>query len=132
MNTLSATVANIENSSHLCGLRVSFCGDIFELILVESLALSDGDTVTLAFKETEVILLKTPFSSCSANALIGTIISIESGNILTSVTLSYQATTIVSLITTNAYKRLELTIGDEIIWMVQPSEISLLRGYDGI
>lgn len=132
MNTLSATVANIENSSHLCGLRVSFCGDIFELILVESLALNDGDTVTLAFKETEVILLKTALSFCSANALIGTIISIESGNILTSVTLSYQATTIVSLITTHAYKRLELMIGDEVIWMVQPSEISLLRGHDGI
>lgn len=132
MNTLSACVTTIENSSHLCALNVSYGNDLFELILVESLALSDGDAVTLVFKETEVILQKTSTQVSSANTQKGTIASIESGIVLTSITLAYRDTTITSLITTNAYKRLELSIGDEVVWMVQPSEISLLRGSDGV
>lgn len=132
MNTLNACVTTIENSTHLCALNVSYGNDLFELILVESLALSDGDTVTLVFKETEVILQKISAQVSSANTQKGTIASIESGIVLTSVALAYRDTTITSLITTNAYKRLELSIGDEIIWMVQPSEISLLRSSDGV
>jgi len=132
MNTLSASVTTIENSSHLCALGVSYCNDLFEFILAETPELKNGDIVTLVFKETEVIVQKAFHSVCSANTQKGIIASIESGIVLTSVTLTYHETTIVSLITTNAYKRLELTIGDEVIWMVQPSEISLLRGYDGV
>lgn len=132
MNTLSASVITIDNSSHLCALGVSYGNDLFELILVETPSLDCGDTVTLVFKETEVILQKSAFQISSANTLNGIIKSIESGIVLTSVTLSYHETSIVALITTNAYKRLELSIGDEVIWMVQPSEISLLRGHDGV
>lgn len=132
MNTLSACVTTIENSSHLCALNVTYGNDLFELILVESLALSHGDTVTLVFKETEVILQQTSAQVSSANTQKGTIVSIESGIVLTSVVLAYRDTTITSLITTNAYKRLELSIGDEVMWMVQPSEISLLRSSDGV
>lgn len=132
MNTLSACVTTIDNSSHLCALSVSFYGDLFELILVETPSLQYGDEVKLVFKETEVILQKSTLQLSSANTQKGIIESIESGIVLTSVTLSYHETSIVSLITTNAYKRLELMIGDEIVWMVQPSEISLLRGHDGV
>ena len=88
--------------------------------------------MTLVFKETEVILEKSSGQASSANRQKGIIQSIEPGIVLTSVTLTYHDTTIVSLITTNAYKRLELSVGDEVIWMVQPSEISLLRGHDGV
>jgi molybdopterin-binding protein len=132
MNTLSATVTTIENSSHLCALSVSYGNDLFELILVETSSLQSGDNVTLVFKETEVILEKSSGQVSSANRQKGIIESIESGIVLTSVTLTYHDTSIVSLITTNAYKRLELSAGDEVVWMVQPSEISLLRGHDGV
>jgi len=132
MNTLSASVTSMDLSPHLCALHTIVGADIFELILVENPLYLVDDAVTLVFKETEVILLKPPISACSANVLTGTIKSIEDGIVLTSVTLTYHETTIVSLITTNAYKRLELTIGDEVSWMIQPSEISLLRGHDGV
>lgn len=132
MNTLNARVTTIENSSHLCALGVSYGNDLFELILVETSSLQSGNSVTLVFKETEVILEKSSGQASSANTQKGIIESIESGIVLTSVTLTYHDTTIVSLITTNAYKRLELSVGDEVIWMVQPSEISLLRGHDGV
>lgn len=132
MNTLSTCVTTIENSSHLCALGVSYGNNLFELILVETSSLQPGDTVTLVFKETEVILEKSSGQASSANTQKGIIESIESGIVLTSVTLVYHDTLIVSLITTNAYKRLELSVGDEVVWMVQPSEISLLRGHDGV
>jgi molybdopterin-binding protein len=132
MNTLCASVTTIENSSHLCALGVTVFSDSFELILVETPTLKNGDTVTIVFKETEVILQKSPLQVSSANTQRGIIETIESGIVLTSVTLTYHETVIVSLITTNAYKRLGLTIGDEVSWMIQPSEISLLRGHDGV
>lgn len=132
MNTLSASVSTIDNSSHLCVLGVTVFTDPFELILVETPSFSQGDNVTLVFKETEVILQKFPPQVCSANIQRGKIETIESGIVLTSISLTYHETAIVSLITTNAYKRLNLSVGDEVIWMVQPSEISLLRGHDGI
>lgn len=132
MNKLSASVTSMDLSTHLCTLRTMVGADTFELILVENPLFTQNDTVTLVFKETEVILIKTPLPACSANTQKGIIKSIESGIVLTSVTLAYHDTTIVSLITTNAYKRLELSIGNEIVWMVQPSEISLLRGSNGV
>lgn len=132
MNTLSAFITTVDNSSHLCALGVSFSNDFFELILVEITSLQYGDAVTLVFKETEVILQKFSQQASSANTQKGIVAAIESGIILTSVTLTYHDATIVSLITTNAYKRLDLAIGEEIVWIIQPSEISLLRGHDGI
>lgn len=132
MNTLSASVTTIENSSHLCALGASFYGDLFELILVETPSFQYGDSVTLVFKETEVIVQKSSLQASSANTQKGIIESIEAGIVLTSVTLAYHETIIVSLITTSAFKRLELAVGDEVVWMVQPSEISLLRANDGI
>lgn len=132
MNTLNAHVTAINNSSYLCALSVAVFTDSLELILAETPSLQYGDAVVLVFKETEVILQKSSLQVSSANTQKGVIESIESGIVLTSVTLTYHDTSIVSLITTNALKRLELTIGDEIIWMVQPSEISLLRGHDGV
>lgn len=132
MNKITASVISIRTSSHLCGLSVAVDTDPFELILAETPAYKTGDTVTLVFKETEVILLKPPLQSTSANAQKGVIKIVEPGDILTSVALAYHESTIVSLVTTNAFKRLGVTIGDEVIWMVQPSEISLMRGHDGV
>lgn len=132
MNTLNACVTSMDLSTHLCALRTMVGNDTFELILVENPSLIQGDSVTLVFKETEVILLKPPISISSANVQHATIKSIESGIVLTSVTLTYHETIIVSLITTSAFKRLELSVGDFVIWMVQPSEISLLRSSDGV
>lgn len=132
MNKLNACVASMDISSHLCALRTVVNTDTFELILVETPTYVKGDAVTLVFKETEVILLKSPHFSCSANVHKAIITAIEIGIVLTSISLSYQQNSIVALITTNAYNRLELLIGDEVFWMVQPSEISLLRGTDGI
>jgi molybdopterin-binding protein len=129
---LNACVTTIDSSSHLCTLGVTVFLDSFELLLVESPTLYKSDTVTLVFKETEVIIQKSSPSVCSANTQKGIIKAIESGIVLTSITLIYHDTSIVSLITTNACKRLELTIGDEVAWMVQPSEISLLRDHDGV
>lgn len=132
MNKLNAHVVSMDVSSHLCALRTSVGTDMFELILVEAPLYTQGDTVILVFKETEVILLKQPYPLCSANVHRATIKGIEVGMVLTSITLSYQQTTIVSLITTSAYNRLELLLDDDVLWMVQPSEISLLRGADGV
>lgn len=132
MNTLTASVTSMDISNNLCALHTMVGNDTFELILVENPSFIQGDNVTLVFKETEVILLKFTLLTSSANVNKAIIKNIDEGIVLTSISLSYHESIIVSLITTSAFKRLELRIDDEVLWMVQPSEISLLRSNDGI
>ncbi|MDD5212419.1 MAG: hypothetical protein PHV62_08375 [Sulfuricurvum sp.] len=134
MNILPATITDVTTSEHISSISVAVGEDTFYLLLAETSNRDEllNTSTTLAFKETEVILQKSSLQVSSANTQKGIIEAIESGIVLTSITLTYHEISIGSLITTNTYKRLELTIGDEVVWMVQPSEISLLRGHDGV
>ncbi len=131
MNTLPAAITEIVASEHLSSVRVRVCDDIFTLLLAEPMADNSPRAVTLAFKETEVILSKDPVTS-TANALISPVLRIEPGTVLTQVTLAYAEQTITALVPTLTFGRLGIIEGDSVCWMVQPSEISLLRGTDGI
>lgn len=58
MNTLSATITALTASEHLSILSVAVGADSFHLLLAEASHEPIGKNVTLAFKETEVILSK--------------------------------------------------------------------------
>lgn len=133
MNTLSATITGITTSDHLSCITVAVGGDSFHLLLAETSNAQDllHTSVTLAFKETEVILSKV-FAPTTANILQGKIYAISKGIILCEVVLNYQEATVTALVPTITFDSLNLFEGDVLNWMVQPSEISLLRGHDGI
>lgn len=133
MNTLSATITGITTSEYLSCITVAVGEDSFHLLLAENSNAKNllHTSVTLAFKETEVILSKV-FTPTTANTLQGEINTITKGVILCEVVLTYQDATIMVLVPTVTFDTLNLLEGDVVNWMVQPSEISLLRGHDGI
>lgn len=133
MNILNATITSVTSSEHLSCLGVSVNNDTFYLLLAEA---SHEDVllntpVTLAFKETEVILSKTLIPA-TANIQHAVVRTIESGIVLSQITLTYHETMIMALVPTLTFNTLAIEEGDEVCWMVQPSEISLLRGTHGI
>ncbi|MFA6188281.1 MAG: hypothetical protein WC680_03275 [Sulfuricurvum sp.] len=133
MNTLSATITALTASEHLSCICVAVGEDTFHLLLAEVSNAQDllHTDVTLAFKETEVILSKVS-TPTTANLLQGTIHEIQKGIVLSEVILNYQESTVTALVPTVTFDTLNILQGDTVNWMVQPSEISLLRGHDGI
>lgn len=131
MNTLSATLTAITASEHLSILTVSVAEEYFHLLLAEQCHSMIGESLTLAFKETEVILTSTP-TATTANLQRAVISKIAQGSVLSQITLSYHETTLIALVPTLTFNTLNVDEGDELFWMVSPSEISLLRGSNGI
>jgi molybdopterin-binding protein len=132
MNQLIAVVEAVESSAHLSHLRVVCHGSTLHLLLAEVCSIEEyrGHKVTLAFKESEVILLTETIPS-TANILSGTIESIDKGAVLTQVSIASLDHSIVALVPTATFDAMMLNIGNGVSWMVSPSEISLLRGNHG-
>jgi molybdopterin-binding protein len=133
MNTLSATITSLTASEHLSCICVAVGEDTFHLLLAECSNAEDllQTNVTLAFKETEVILSKERYHT-TANIAQAIIHEIKKGVVLSEVILNYQESTVTTLVPTVTLDTLNMLEGDTVNWMVQPNEISLLRGHDGI
>lgn len=130
MNTLNATITALTASEHLSIMSVAVGTDSFHLLLAEASHEQIGSNVTLAFKETEIILSKS-VTATSANCARATVQKIESGIVLSQITLTYHDMSLIALVPTLTFNTLAIREGDEIHWMVQPSEISLLRETHG-
>lgn len=130
MNTLSATLSAHTSTEHVSLLTASVGKDHFYLLLAETCQDSIGTSLTLAFKETEVILTST-HTATSANIQRAIVSKIDQGGVLSQITLTYHETTLIALVPTLTFNTLAIAEGDEVSWMVQPSEISLLRGTHG-
>jgi ABC-type molybdate transport system ATPase subunit len=130
MNTLPATLTAITASEHLSILTVAVGEDNFHLLLAEQCHDAIGTPLTLAFKETEVILASTP-TATTANIHRAVVSKIEQGSVLSQITLTYHEHTLIALVPTLTFNTLSIDAGDELFWMVSPSEISLLRGHHG-
>lgn len=130
MNTLPATLTAITASEHLSILTVAVGGDHFHLLLAEACLDEIGTPLTLAFKETEVLLASSS-TATTANIQRAVVSQIEQGSVLSQITLTYHEYTLSALVPTFTFNTLHIVEGDEVFWMVSPSEISLLRGHHG-
>ncbi|MFA6145495.1 MAG: hypothetical protein WCW84_12175 [Sulfurimonas sp.] len=131
MNTLPSTLTAITASEHLSTLTVSVGADSFHLLLAEQCHDTIGTPLTLVFKETEVILASTP-TATTANIHRAVVANIEQGSVLSQITLTYHETTLLALVPTLTFNPLNIHEGDDVFWIVSPSEISLLRSNHGI
>lgn len=78
------------------------------------------------FKETEISLAKDLSGRISMrNRMKCVIVSINRGELLSSITLQYQKFIIHSAITTRGVDSLELEVGDDVEALVKANEISL-------
>ena len=84
--------------------------------------------VKVLFKETEVIISKAANPDISLrNQVSGEINEIQSGEILSKVTLNTHIGNIISIITTKAVNSLQLKIGDKATAMIKTNEVMLSK-----
>ena len=130
MNILKGEIESVTVRKSLSLVKIKVGNFHLTTIVIDtpesSPYLHPGNSVNAIFKETEVIIGKGNDHQISLqNKLTGTIESIESGDILSKVTLETEVGKIVSVITTNAVTQLQLTIGVEVTAMVKTNEVML-------
>lgn len=131
MNTLPSTLTAITTSEHMSILTVAVGNEPFHLLLAEQCHDTIGTPLTLVFKETEVLLASTP-TATTANIHRAVVAKIEQGSVLSQISLTYHEITIAALVPTLTFNPLNIHEGDDVFWIVSPSEISLLRSNHGI
>ena len=83
-------------------------------------------TVNILFKETEVLLAyKEGLKISSQNQFIGKVENIDTGKILSEVTLTTTVGLLKSIVTTNAIHDLNIQTGDELVALVKTNEVML-------
>jgi molybdate transport system regulatory protein len=130
MNILDGIIEKISvnGALSLAGVRV---GDTrFTVIIIDTPEtvpyLKVGNRIHVIFKETEVIIGKgTGHQISLRNKLVGRIFKIDSGELLSKVTVETQAGKITSVITTNAVQQLQLEEGNEVTAMIKTNEIMI-------
>ena len=130
MNILKGEIESVTVKKSLSLVKIKIGPFHLTSIVIDtpesSTYLSPGNAVNAIFKETEVIIGKGNNHQISLqNKLPGTITSIESGDLLSKVSLETEVGKIVSVITTNAVNQLQLTVGSEVTAMVKTNEVML-------
>lgn len=129
MNTIQASITKIEGTDNLN--LVSFrAGD--EMLRMMSLELDKnlnvGLNVLLGVKATSVFLSREKNSMLSiSNQLPVRIERIDTGELLSSVKLSFLGTLVESIITKDSALRMGLAPGDEIIALIKASDLSIVE-----
>jgi len=128
MNILKGTIEKltISGSLTLIGIKVDTIDMSAIVIDTPKTApyLKIGNTITVVFKETEVIIGKGNTDEISLrNKFKGTIEILESKELLSKLTINTNVGKISSIITTNAVKQLKLELGTTVTAMVKTNEI---------
>ena len=132
MNRLTGIITQIQTSDAIMLVDVNVDGQGFSALLIESNTqpewLKAGNSVHLAFKETEVSLAKDLKGKISLrNRMKCQVVSVRRGELLSTVTMNYGDFIITSAITTRAVDSLQIAIGDEVEALVKSNEIALMR-----
>ncbi len=133
MNTLNGIISEITTEGSLSLVKIKVEDTLFTSIIIdtpETLSLLNvGNTVTVLFKETEVIISKTKAGSISLqNILPCTVQNIKKNKLLCQLTLTWKEYLIDSIITTTAFESMNLQQGSIVYAMIKTNEI--LLAYD--
>ena len=128
MNILKGTIEKltVSGSLTLIGIKVDTVNMSAIVIDTPKTApyLKVGNTITVVFKETEVIIGKGNTDEISLrNKFKGTIEVLESKELLSKISIKTNVGKISSIITTNAVKQLQLELGTAVTAMVKTNEI---------
>lgn len=130
MNTLSGIISEIRTEGSLSIVRVK-CGDILiSSVIIDTPEtnsnLEVGSDIKVIFKETEVIIGKGNVEMISLrNKLPGVVRSIESGDLLSKLSIETNVGLIYSIITKNAVSNLDIKVGDNVSAMIKTNEVML-------
>ncbi len=130
MNTIPGKIFHIITEDNISLVKVKAGDIIFTSIVLDtpgtSPYLSNGNSVSVNFKETEVIIAKTwPLEISVQNRVQCVIKNITHGKILCQVDLVAGEFNIQSVITNNACQQLNLNAGDKVVALIKTNEVSL-------
>jgi len=127
MNKLTATVKQIDNIDNLYSLKLSLGIQTLKIVTLEPKSNINIDfIVNLFVKSTDISIAKNLTGLLShSNQLNANILSINNGEILTAVTVKVEGFTMESIITKEASLKMSLSKGDNVLLLIQESDISL-------
>ena len=130
MNTLSGQISSVETKGSLSLVKLQVEDIILTTIVIDTPEtarfLQAGNAVKALFKETEVVLSLDAKQAISIeNRLIGTIETIEQGDLLVKVVLQIGTLSISSIITTESFNALNLASGAQVTALIKSNEIML-------
>ncbi len=132
MNRLKGTIQKITSHEGISLVNIEVLNTLFGTVVLDTPQtcnyLGLGKSITVAFKETEVAIALPNIGEISmANQLKCKIKSIQNGKILAKIELTCKGETLISIITSNSSKRLNLKENDTVIALIKANEISLIE-----
>ena len=130
MNSLEGKIASVHVHGNLSLVEVETGGGIVKSVVIETPDTADylsaGESITILFKETEVVVGKRMDAEVSIqNRLSCTLMAIERGKLLSRLKMQCSAGEITSIITTQAVDQLKLEEGDTVVAMIKTNEVML-------
>ena len=130
MNKLHGKISKVESHEDLSIGKINVGGINFTTIVIETAKTSDylkeGAPVDVLFKETEVVISTENNISISLQNRVDCIIErIDTGKLISQLSLSSDIGNITSIITTNAVSQLQLKKKDKVTAMIKTNEIML-------
>ncbi len=131
MNKLPATITAIESGDDISLIKLDVAGHSMSAVIIETAETASylqlDNTVEVLFKETEVSIGLQVFDELSLrNRLPAKIIRVQTGEILSRITLQFDQFEIVSIITSGSAKRLRLKKGDQVVGYIKANEVMIL------
>ena len=132
MNRLHAVITSIETENEISLVVAQEAGlSFYSLVLGNASTagyLQEGKPVILVCKESAVSVAKGVNGLLSIrNRISCTVSNIETGHVLSAVSLACKGNVLTSVITTNAVKELNLQVGDKVEALIKTTDISLMQ-----
>ena len=132
MNSLQGVITAISTEKDISLVTIAAAGETFSALVIDTPAtaayLKPHHQIRMVFKETEMAIGKNLSGSLSLrNRFNATIRQIQSGKILSSVSLDFKGHNLCAIITTQSVKELHLAAGDTVVGLVKTNEVSLME-----
>ncbi len=115
MNRFTGNIAAIDTSEGLSCIHVRVANTlVLQVLLVGTPALSIGQELRLACKETNVLLAQKGALTTVQNTITGTVQTLEQGIVLSKVTVATSIGVVTTVIASSAITSLALTVGIDI------------------
>ena len=126
---LPGNIQSIQTYGNLTLVKVAVANIVITSIVIETPATANyleiDAPAKVMFKETEVVISKTPVEISLQNRIPATILEIKTGKLLSQLKLQFQEHVFHSIITSNAVQQLSLSTGNQIVAMIKTNEIML-------
>lgn len=129
MNSLKALVTNIDNVDKLNIVYFDFFGESLSMVSLDlDESIQVGTRIELTVKPIHITIAKEFSGMLSyANQIPAKIVTIENGQLLTSVQLQTRDSIVESIITLNSSIRMSLKVNDIVSIFIKESDISISR-----